>query len=669
MAADPATWFLPFWSANPNAYNGDGRPWGDGTAIAARARAPGAPSPWDDGCRVTSYVKSVDAMSAMRQSIEDLITAATGSSQPVGSRGSVYFAGWRLNSLRDLSTANPWGTNPWTPYAPGTQARPDQSVVGLVIRLLQAGVRVRILVWLPNGYMEGPADLAAHVADERWLAHVVGSETDRLTPAPADPLGVVGLDLRTADSPFSSAHHQKMMVIRSPAADVAYVGGVDLAFTRRDAPSLGGDWQSGAGIPVPTSLWPKSPPPVDYTFLGREPIFAKRQASDLPANVYGDADPLSPLDRQIWHDQQLRLEGPIVRTIEAQFGERWRDTGEAFDLSNDGNWFGGQVIFSTGRAFTAGGITPLPLGPPISPIAGATTRVQMWRTIPLREDTRTGSPFQRGEFTVAAGIVKAVTAARQLIWIFDQYFWSVPFARLVNQQLQAFQSLNVIVIVPPHADVQFAVAHRARRRALEALMDPVGGAANRVAVYDMWLDRRSSAVGTSRNRGIYVHAKSHTYDNDLLVTGSANVNRRSFLCDTELACAVLDRTVVTDHQTRLWDLLFDSARPAIDLDTPGSGAQFMTAFRAAAAAPTSHLIDDPWRASPPTLPNGIERDDRAFDPGNWRYNNLLDPSSVALRVEEDARDAAGARRSAHLGDVVTRLEHVWNGREFPYRRS
>lgn len=642
----PANWFLPYSSIDPAGPTGDGRPWGDGTAMAARAGGGGVP--WDAGCRVTTYVDGFAAMSAMRDALEAVIAEAQGGG---ADKGHVYFSGWRFNCQRELSA----DLRPWTATNPPTR---DQTAIGLVLRLIQAGVRVRLLLWLPGQAGQSTA-FAAHVQDHEWAARLVGAESAARSSA-GDPLGVVALDLRTADR-FSASHHQKTMVIRSGATHLAFVGGVDLGFTRRDpGGSRPGDWQSGEGIPRLQDRWPEQPG-MDYS-KSRNAVKppSGRQPTDLPTEVYGTgAEP----ERQRWHDQHLRVEGSAVQTLEDQFAERWRDWGRAFDLSSLENWFGDQVIFSTREAFTETGIVALPISRKTPPLAGAASLVQMWRTIPVRAK-RTTPPFTRGEFTVLAGLVRATETASELIWMFDQYLWSTAYARFLNLQLRRRLGLHVMVILPPHADSLPSFAHEARFRALETL---TGDVADRVAVYGMWNEPRA-IVGSPGNRGIYVHAKAHTYDGALLVCGSANINRRSLLCDTELACAVLDPQVVVAHQDKLWSELFPGTkRPDIDLQTPGSGKDFFDAFAQAATGADVRVVRDPWAEVTPTLPNRIERPRRGSL--GLIYNRVMDPSGLGRALEAPSRDLDGRQRESHIGDWVSRLErhHTASG-VFPYRR-
>jgi hypothetical protein len=215
-----------------------------------------------------------------------------------------------------------------------------------------------------------------------------------------------------------------------------------------------GDWQSANSIPDPAQPWPHQAG-VAYGFLGVPalpgvPALTITQAADLPANVYGVS--AAPGVHQLWHDQHLKLEGPVVATIEQQFAERWVDQVETtarlfppalgvpklYDLTTPANYSSGQVIFSTAAAYNGGAIVALPQPqavPALAPGAGA-SRVQMWRTIPLR--TRPNAAlFTRGEFTVMAGISNAVQQATELIWMYDQYFWSKPLARQLNARLVA----------------------------------------------------------------------------------------------------------------------------------------------------------------------------------------------------------------------------------------
>ncbi len=110
-------------------------------------------------------------------------------------------------------------------------------------------------------------------------------------------------------------------------------------------------------------------------------------------------------------------------------------------------------------------------------------------------------------------------------------------------------------------------------------------------MYNLWHPSRIPG-------GIYAHAKVQLYDRSLLVCGSANLNRRSFTCDTELDCAVLDEDLVLKHYRRLWRVLFpDAAWPGqINFSDPngGWGKQFFDAFKKAAKNQNSYLIPDPW---------------------------------------------------------------------------
>jgi phosphatidylserine/phosphatidylglycerophosphate/cardiolipin synthase-like enzyme len=679
MTADPATWLVPFSTTDPTAPNGDGRPWGDGTAMAARA-AHGVP-PYDTNCEVTTIIGGYAAMLAMRAALEQAIAdgqaAEQAGSHPAGQRGHVYIANWRLNAQRDLSDANPWLTHIWKASDRATTA--DQTALGLVLRLMQAGVRVRILIWLPTkASVKGAGP--AHLEDHYYIARAVAAESDRLNKKwnLQDPIGVVGLDLRTAEGSVAGAHHQKMMVIRGLTQDVAFCGGVDFAFTRRDSPAdpssydpaktqfLNGDWQSANGFPPLAKSWPPGatlwPPDAttDYSALAALDIPTDLQESDLPEtednppkrDIYGFV-------AHIWHDQHLKLEGPIVSTLEDQFAERWRDTAQVFGLSDPANRSAGQVIFSSPAAFDAqtGAITPLPLSSQVASPPGASSTVQLLRTIPWR-DSRTGPPFQRAEFTVMGGVLAATKAATELVWIFDQYFWSLPLARLLNYRIcQPGSGLHIILILPPYADTRPKIIHLARQRALQALADQAP--AGRIGVYDLW-DPRGAG------RGIYCHAKMQTYDGSLMICGSPNMNRRSFACDSEIACAVLDLAVVSQHQQRLWELLFNGVSsqsgtwPGLDLNQQGNGAKFFAAFDAAAQDPAAYVRPDPWQSSAPALPNGVPLPRGQF--GSTAFiDRIFDPTSLDRVMEADVsyRDANGnlVTRQARLDDVVKAIEN------------
>jgi phosphatidylserine/phosphatidylglycerophosphate/cardiolipin synthase-like enzyme len=682
-------------------------------------------SPWCEGCAVEPLIGGYAVMSAIRDDLERMTAQATASARSPGERGFVYLADWRMNAQRDLSSSNGWGTDSW---GAATSAASDQTVAGLLVRLLHAGVRVRILLWCPSG-LEDFASGWHHIYDHARIASIVAAASDAAAsefaskgkPVIGGNLGVVTLDARLAASPAS--HHQKAVVIRggpdmvdsngAPIA-VAYVGGVDLAFTRRDAPDQSttasnaqfnsGDWQSGKGIPASDRLpggeaeqlpWPTQKGAASlYTNLRPVSRFHEPIDSDLYAEVYGDGN--ATTSRQIWHDQHLRMRGTIVEVLEGQFVDRWMSAGTFLPLpARLHRWnlpgFGQAYLSSQTEIVDKQTLATLPDPAPVPPASGGNSIVQMWRTIPVRHVKNRPQKssayadhkelFGDGEFTVLGGLARAAVSADNLIWIFDQYFWSRPYAQLLAQLVGSKASLHVIVIVPVHSDIppdsgitgwKFPASSAFHKTRWETLSTVQQASTSQVSVWNLWDRRPNRQQGdSSGGLGIYVHAKAHTYDGSLYVCGSANLNRRSLTGDSEICCAVLDQAVVTRHLHERWQLLFpgldwpkDQHGQDLQLDTiasgvpgPSPGAQFHAAFRQAAASDSSFLI--PYQGSEKEkakLPNGTERDGSiGRDKAHSVADNLLESSSLPLSYEADVALSAGGSRPATLADVAAKI--------------
>jgi phosphatidylserine/phosphatidylglycerophosphate/cardiolipin synthase-like enzyme len=156
--------------------------------------------------------------------------------------------------------------------------------------------------------------------------------------------------------------------------------------------------------------------------------------------------------------------------------------------------------------------------------------VQVLRTYPSRRPKYSFAPD--GERSVARAFAKAITRARTVIYIEDQYFWSVEIARLLAEVLQQQPELQVIGVVPryPDKDSKWAgpPSRLAQARAI-AIVKKAGG--DRVGIYD---------IENEADTPIYVHAKVCVIDDVWATVGSDNLNRRSWTHDSELSCAVID---------------------------------------------------------------------------------------------------------------------------------
>jgi phosphatidylserine/phosphatidylglycerophosphate/cardiolipin synthase-like enzyme len=315
------------------------------------------------------------------------------------------------------------------------------------------------------------------------------------------------LDMRVRTG---GSHHQKLVVIRhrgSPERDIAYVGGIDLCYSRRDDARHRGDPQ------------------------------AQRMAS-----AYGP--------RPAWHDVQAAISGPAVYDVETVFRERWLDP---TPLSQN-------PVFWLHDMLSRTDLSPDPLpeqAPPAGPLPGGTHIVQLLRTYPNLRHGR-DYPFARGgERSVARGYTKALAKAQRLVYIEDQYLWSSDVARTFVQALRRSPELRVIAILP-HLPDQTAPLSRIPQQLgrLQAFTEIKEAGGDRVAGY---------GIENHAGRPVYVHAKVCVIDDCWATIGSDNFNRRSWTHDSELSAVVLD-SCGGDHSAFARRLRLSLAAEHLDRD-------------------------------------------------------------------------------------------------------
>ena len=354
---------------------------------------------------------------------------------------------------------------------------PGSTVADVLGRADERGVDVRGLVWRSH------SDAAGFTARENaMLARVLQRR------------GVEAiLDMRVRQG---GSHHQKMLLVRhrdDPSRDIAFVGGIDLAHSRRDTREHDGD----------------------------------PQALDNMPPEYGRTPP--------WHDVQAAITGPAVHDVETVFRERWEDP---TTLRRS------PVILTRDklRGFDTDPDPLPPQAPPPPPVEGGTHVVQLLRTYPDLRGGRDYAFADGGERSVARGYTKAVERARRLVYVEDQYLWGSHVGSVFTEALQAHPDLHVIAVVPLHPDVRGInrLAQLEGRRRAMCEMEEAGP--GRVAVY---------GIENRRGTPIYVHAKTCMVDDTWATIGSDNFNRRSWTHDSELSCVVVDTAGAYARDLRL----------------------------------------------------------------------------------------------------------------------
>jgi phosphatidylserine/phosphatidylglycerophosphate/cardiolipin synthase-like enzyme len=423
------------------------------------------------------------------------------------------------------------------------------------------------------------AAAAARGVDVRgllWRSHFDGfsysaSENRHLGEEIEAAGGQCLLDMRVR---VLGSHHQKLVVLRHPdrpEADVAFIGGIDLCHGRRDDAEHAGDPQG-------------------------EPL----------ATVYGSRPP--------WHDIQVAVRGPAVGDAEAVFRERWDDRAA---LSRNPVHLVGELLHREqrrARRLPEQGPDPAPCGD---------VAVQLLRTYPVR---RPGYPFaRRGERSVARGYTKALSHARSLVYVEDQYLWSTSVAGVFADALSREPELRMVFVIPlfPDQDGRISMSPNLIGRAPALKMLRAAGG-DRVAVYGL-----ENSVGAP----IYVHAKACVVDDTWACIGSDNANRRSWTHDSELSAGFADSSSTGVARSLRLELAHEHlGRAASDYDLEDPG-QWFNAFRDAAKALDEWHVGDRAGPRPPGQLRSYTQPAQSRSTRLWAgalYRRVYDPDGRRL---------------------------------------
>src|SRR5436190_3668987 len=218
-----------------------------------------------------------------------------------------------------------------------------------------------------------------------------------------------------------------------------------------------------------------------------------------------------------WHDVQGRIEGEAVADVEHNFRQRWLATTGDGDLPHreptwDESW---------------------------------QTPVQIVRTIP-----RGVYPFApRGEFGIHHAYTRALRQAQRLIYLENQYLWSpdIVDALIAAMNGKHAEPFRIVIVLPARA-----YSGKWDNDQHVAKLREIDDGRGIVSVYCPYTSGPNIGVHAFSYRQIYVHAKVAIVDDEWLTVGSANLNNRGLITDSEINAVVRDRDLARNLRVELW---------------------------------------------------------------------------------------------------------------------
>ncbi len=218
-----------------------------------------------------------------------------------------------------------------------------------------------------------------------------------------------------------------------------------------------------------------------------------------------------------WHDVQVRLEGEAVADVEQNFRQRWTASAGEGQLPHrepqvDLNW---------------------------------ETPTQVVRTIPAGF-----YPFAPdGEFGIFHAYINALRTAKRLIYLESQYLWSPEIVDTLKEAMDRPHTdpFRIVIVLPARAySGKWDNDHHVKE------LREADRGRGIVSIYAPYASGPASGSEAFSYRAIYVHAKVAVIDDEWFTVGSANLNERGFVTDSEMNVIVRDPETARNLRIRLW---------------------------------------------------------------------------------------------------------------------